>query len=162
MMIDFTDATLRERLTTATDICNVKHGTGDYDDVQICEDCILAFGIALREAAREEEAAQSREALAVMGLNYDNAVAEGKANVQRAVDAARAEADCGCSREVTHGDSCPAWCHIRVQIQEARAEQREANLEIIQHGLEHCAAQGRELTPRNVIAAILTAIRSQR
>ena len=73
-------------------------------------------------------------------------------------DAARAEADCGCSREVTHGDSCPAWCHIRVQIQEARAEQQEANLEIIQHGLEHCAAQGRELTPRNVIAAILTAV----
>ena len=157
--MDLSDAALRERIKNLLCI----HGHRNYVccrqpdlEVWVRADCDL------RDAAREEEAAQSREALAVMGLNYDNAVAEGKANVQRAVDAARAEADCGCSREVTHGDSCPAWCHIRVQIQEARAEQREANLEIIQHGLEHCAAQGRELTPRNVIAAILTAIRSQR
>ena len=92
--LPLTDAALRERLTTATDICNVKHGTGDYDDVQICEDCILAFGIALREAAREEEAAQSREALAVMGANYDEAVDEAKRAraEQREADATRLEA----------------------------------------------------------------------
>ena len=61
----------------------------DHGNCQLCDE------------AREEEAAQSREALAVMGANYDDAVAEGKAAVQRATDVARAEqreADARCLR----------------------------------------------------------------
>ena len=127
-MTDLTDAALRERLFAAFQseaIALVRQKAISRED---CSALVSSFAriaaaecVALRDAARveqQEEIDGLREALGVMGANYDDAVAEGKAAVQRATDVARAE-----QREADALATC-LQCREALQHKGPEVEQR--------------------------------------
>mgnify|MGYP001583618732 CR=1 FL=1 len=117
--MDLTDAALRERLDEAIQKCNDEHDTGGMDDYQICGDCILVFGVALRDAARAE-----------MNIVKNRALEALTKQLIKDCDAARADLAVPCQRHGCMWDALEAH-------ETCREEQREQDAKVaIQYGDE--------------------------